>query len=353
MRTAPGCDAGTFVKSAERDSEREKLAREARTLTACAHPGVVRLVATHGGDPPAALVLDRVGTRTLGDCHGASVKELARVGAAVATTLDDLHHLGYAHGAMCAEHVLLDDDGRPVLCSFGRATAIDRRSDPGADAHRDVAALAILLIGLLPRSADRRLSSSLTRAASQSRRSGANAGWLGRRLAEHAETPAHAAARRASGHRTGVARVALVMAGTAAGSAVVASAVAAGCAPSSKAPRTGPVLLPLPPDSGGSASRAASPGVRSHLEPRRSRPSPTSPPSPPRPRARVTVNPGDSLWSIAERIVSGAQPDPSIREVARYWRNLIQANRSRLPEPSDPSLIFPGDELLVPPLLLR
>ena len=39
-----------------------------------------------------------------------------------------------------------------------------------------------------------------------------------------------------------------------------------------------------------------------------------------------------------------------IRDVARYWRRLIEINRSRLPEPADPSLIFPGDELLLPHL---
>jgi hypothetical protein len=35
--------------------------------------------------------------------------------------------------------------------------------------------------------------------------------------------------------------------------------------------------------------------------------------------------------------------------VGRYWVELIAANRSRLPDPSDPSLLFPGDLVRLPP----
>lgn len=132
---------------------------------------------------------------------------------------------------------------------------------------------------------------------------------------------------------------------------MIGGAIASGCAPSPKASaRPGPGSYPLPPDSGGSASKATSPEVRSHpAEARRRR---LAPPQPRHRHVSVAVRPGDSLWSIAERIVSARRPDPSVGDVARYWRELIEANRSRLPEPSDPSLIFPGDELLLPALPL-
>jgi hypothetical protein len=35
--------------------------------------------------------------------------------------------------------------------------------------------------------------------------------------------------------------------------------------------------------------------------------------------------------------------------VARYWLRLIEANRSHLPDPADPNLLFPGDVLVLPP----
>ena len=40
---------------------------------------------------------------------------------------------------------------------------------------------------------------------------------------------------------------------------------------------------------------------------------------------------------------------PSDRQVSGYWLSVIAANRSRLPDPVDPSLLFPGDVILLPP----
>ena len=56
------------------------------------------------------------------------------------------------------------------------------------------------------------------------------------------------------------------------------------------------------------------------------------------------VRPGDSLWSIAE--ATAGSPD----RVPGYWLRLIALNRSTLPFPDDPSLLFPGDILVLPPL---
>ena len=59
---------------------------------------------------------------------------IAGLGAAVATTIADLHALGFCHGGIEASHVLLDEAGRPVLCSLGRskATATARGRRPAA-----------------------------------------------------------------------------------------------------------------------------------------------------------------------------------------------------------------------------
>jgi hypothetical protein len=63
------------------------------------------------------------------------------------------------------------------------------------------------------------------------------------------------------------------------------------------------------------------------------------------------VQPGDDLWSIAKGTLEvewGSRPsDP---QVASYWREVIQTNRDRLPDPTDPSLLFPADIIYLPPL---
>jgi LysM domain len=61
------------------------------------------------------------------------------------------------------------------------------------------------------------------------------------------------------------------------------------------------------------------------------------------------VRPGDNLWFIAERTLATAWGrSPTDRQVGAYWVSLIAANRSQLPDPSDPSLLFPGDVILLP-----
>jgi nucleoid-associated protein YgaU len=64
-----------------------------------------------------------------------------------------------------------------------------------------------------------------------------------------------------------------------------------------------------------------------------------------------TVRPGDNFWRVAERLLSGSyRRHPSVPEVARYWRTFIEANRRNLVHPGDPSLVFPGQVLAVPPV---
>ena len=75
----------------------------------------------------------------------------------------------------------------------------------------------------------------------------------------------------------------------------------------------------------------------------------TNPPQDSMPAGEVAVAPGDHLWAIAARTVTerlGATPTDA--EVAAYWRRLIEANRDRLVDPHDPSLIHPGQRLVLP-----
>ncbi|MBK5224889.1 MAG: LysM peptidoglycan-binding domain-containing protein, partial [Acidimicrobiia bacterium] len=65
--------------------------------------------------------------------------------------------------------------------------------------------------------------------------------------------------------------------------------------------------------------------------------------------AEVTVAPGDQLWGIAEdEMASRLDRAPSATKIAPFWRDLIDANRSRLVDPNNPSLVHPGQTIAIP-----
>ena len=118
-----------------------RLQGEAERLRRARHPGVVAvrrsgpegqgwvLCTGHAGRPVATLGL-------------LTVAQVASLVAAVATTLADLHDLGVVHGRLDGTHVLVGEEGRPVLCGFGDG-------EVPAGPEDDVAALGALLVQLL------------------------------------------------------------------------------------------------------------------------------------------------------------------------------------------------------------
>ncbi len=63
----------------------------------------------------------------------------------------------------------------------------------------------------------------------------------------------------------------------------------------------------------------------------------------------VEVLRGESFWSIARREVTARLGRPATaEEVGPYWRDLIELNRSRLVDESDPNLLYPGQLLRLP-----
>jgi hypothetical protein len=179
------CDPDSEVmhKWARTAEERRRLDHEAAVLAAVAHPGVVQLVGVEGGDPPEGLMLRRVGGGDLTTLQDPPVEVVAGLGAALATTIADLHDVGVSHGAIEAAHVLLDEAGRPVLCSFGRAERDLPPSRAEVARQEDVRALARMLLQRLPPGAPNRATRALRTAAGPGRQHRCReARWLARQL---------------------------------------------------------------------------------------------------------------------------------------------------------------------------
>jgi len=84
-------------------------------------------------------------------------------------------------------------------------------------------------------------------------------------------------------------------------------------------------------------------------------PAPTLAPVPTPPAVAVPsadtwqIAPGDHLWSVAETTVTmRIGRTPTDREVSRYWRRLISANRSALIDPANPDLVVVGQLIHLP-----
>jgi LysM repeat protein len=62
---------------------------------------------------------------------------------------------------------------------------------------------------------------------------------------------------------------------------------------------------------------------------------------------------GQTLWTIARdhlaRASGGGSGEPTNQEVTEYWAKVVEANQGRL-ESGDPDLIFPGEEIILPPV---
>jgi LysM domain len=130
-------------------------------------------------------------------------------------------------------------------------------------------------------------------------------------------------------------------------SAGVGVGVIAATAPaaSAQAPPPPPVLRP---QGSGSTLAALPPPTLSRPSSPEPAPEPPGHSIPPATSTRV-VQPGDSLWRIAETILADHWGRPvSDPEVAPFWIALIERNRARLLEPDDPDLIYAGQVLDLP-----
>ena len=138
-------DAGVAVKRARPDdpASAQRLRREAEALQRLTHPGLVQLIGW-ADDPAGGAELRTVAVTgpPLMSLVGSETASITRTVAALATTVADLHELGVAHTRLTADHVLLDEAARPVICGLGETVATNPNEREAAD---DVAALGRLL----------------------------------------------------------------------------------------------------------------------------------------------------------------------------------------------------------------
>ena len=125
--------------------------------------------------------------------------------------------------------------------------------------------------------------------------------------------------------------------------------------PAPRPPGPGRAPTPTPAQAAARPARAApaAPPTRRAVPVRTAPPATSAPaavPAGPRPGQPWVVQPGDDLWTIAARAIDSLPAAGDRPPVAPYWLKVIQANRHRLPDPADPSLLFPGDTVVLPAL---
>ncbi|HET6314952.1 MAG TPA: protein kinase, partial [Chloroflexota bacterium] len=108
----------------------ERFRREARAAASLSHPNVVSVYDV-GEDTETRtpfIVMELVEGQNLKDYIRSKApmpdREIRRLGAALASTLDVAHRRGIIHRDIKPQNVLLGDDGRPRLTDFGIAQAL-------------------------------------------------------------------------------------------------------------------------------------------------------------------------------------------------------------------------------------
>jgi hypothetical protein len=106
----------------------ERRRAEAELLRRIDHPGVVRLVAFVEGEP-AELQTGYVGTDTWARTPPTSPDRVVVGLGRLCATVADLHEQGICHGMLGGDHIVFDNEQRPVLCGFADAQPFGPRAE--------------------------------------------------------------------------------------------------------------------------------------------------------------------------------------------------------------------------------
>lgn len=134
-------DGEHLVVKVATSSGRDDLRREAEVLEALRGPCVVSFIALDDGPESTRLTARDTGGPSLSAALAApstTTRDRIRLLATACRTVADLHASGWAHGRLCADHVVLTLRGRMRLCSLSGAERI--HVDP-AKARQDRIAL--------------------------------------------------------------------------------------------------------------------------------------------------------------------------------------------------------------------
>jgi nucleoid-associated protein YgaU len=114
-------------------------------------------------------------------------------------------------------------------------------------------------------------------------------------------------------------------------------------------PETDHATLHLLPD-----TPAPAPSLPTPISPTTTTPAAATPPAPTAASVSADadsweIQHGESFWSIAADHLADINGRPmSEREIASYWRQLVDANRTRLANPHDADLLFTGQVIDLP-----
>lgn len=131
-----------LVAKCARGGARSLVRREAELLAALGGAPVTQLVALRESDDRTDLVMRDAGEIHLGAPTGCSPAALHAAITAATAAVEQLHACGWSHGAICGDHLVVDEVGRVTLCSLGSARPLC--DDPDA-IEQDLAQLRAVI----------------------------------------------------------------------------------------------------------------------------------------------------------------------------------------------------------------
>lgn len=119
-------DGRELVAKSATGAGRALLRREAELCTCLEGSGVVSIVALRESDDRTDLVTESAGDLDLSAYESLDPMTLRRALVTAVAAVERLHERGWTHGAICAEHLVVDRAGTSTLCSLGSARPLDR-----------------------------------------------------------------------------------------------------------------------------------------------------------------------------------------------------------------------------------